>query len=186
MKLVERVWGKEKTYESEKEILFFGYDMVKTLVIGILIAILIALLFQEIKEAVFFLMIFIPLRQNAGGFHAKTRLRCAAISAVIYISVLVIVQYIYLNKWILLCLFVILSAVVAKYAPVENVNNKLDEKEIDIYGKRTKLILGIEDILFMFLFCFDMIKLLFIITVSHAVVVALLIIGIIQNKIYNL
>ena len=71
--------------KDENKVIEFGIEMIKMLIVAVIVAILTALIMKMLPEAVFFLFTFIPLRQNAGGYHTRHRITCAIMSVFIYI-----------------------------------------------------------------------------------------------------
>ena len=71
--------------KDENKVIEFGIEMIKMLSVAAIVAILIAMIMKMLPEAVFFLFTFIPLRQNAGGYHTRHRITCAIMSVFIYI-----------------------------------------------------------------------------------------------------
>lgn len=181
MKLIEKFY---KNYENdeEKEILEYGYEMLKTVVFGLIGAVIIATIMNELLYGMTLLIVIIPLRQNAGGFHAKSKGMCAIISVLIYICALLIIKYLPINKWALIGVFFLSAVVIIHDAPVDNVNNRLDETELKVYGNRTRIVLAIESVLFMLMFACRMYSLSLTVVESFVIVAMILIAGKVKNK----
>lgn len=181
MKLIGKLY---KNYENdeEKEILEYGYEMLKTVVLGLIGAVIIAIIMNEVLYGVMLLIFIMPLRQNAGGYHAKSKGVCAIISALIYICALLIIRYVPIYKWILIEIFFPSAIIIIHDAPVDNINNRLDEIELKVYGNRTRIVLAIESILFMLMFARQMYRLALIVVVSFSVVATILIAGKVKNN----
>lgn len=126
--------------------------MIKMLSVAAIVAILIAMIMKMLPEAVFFLFTFIPLRQNAGGYHTRHRITCAIMSVFIYIFVLIIIKNFEFNALMQIFLCFIDSLIILCFAPVENENNELDDKDKQIYKMRTLNILILESLAFSILF----------------------------------
>ena len=62
---------------------------------------LLAAMLHIFKEALIFMLFFIPLRSSIGGYHAQTRARCFVMSVLITMVVLLLLLP-YVNSWILL------------------------------------------------------------------------------------
>lgn len=182
MKFVERIWGNDANFEAEQEILNYGLDMAKTMVLGLIGALFISVMMHELFKGLLFLIILMPLRQNAGGYHAKTRIRCSIISSLIYIGALVVIKYAYIGKWCMLLVFLVAAMVIIKFAPVDNSNNKLDKVELEVYRDRTRIVLAIESIFFMLLFMSNLFQYAIIIVTSYLVVAGILGLGLIKNR----
>jgi len=89
------------------------------------------------------MMAYIPLRTYAGGYHAKTQLRCYVFSILMLSAVFVGMKLIHWTDpgyfIIILCAVIIIILV----APSESENKPFSEKEKAVYKKRTHIILGI-------------------------------------------
>lgn len=167
--------------ESSDEILEFGIEMIKLSVTAIVIAIIIAVIYDMIPEALFFFVSFIPLRQNAGGYHAKNRYSCAILSVMMYIVVLLIIRRCSINIFVQLILCVIASVIIIGLAPVGNKNNKLDNMEVEVYKSRTRNILVIELLAYMILLTLNFEYWCAIIVLSEILTSVLLCFGTLQN-----
>jgi len=161
---------------ENKDVIQFGIQMFQMLSVSMMVALAIALCMKMLAEAVVFLLVLIPLRQNAGGYHAKHKTTCAIMSMLIYICSLIIIQ-------LFLCL--IDSYVIMYFSPVENINNELDDKEREVYKNRTRNILIFELLIYMLLFVSYKQYWSGIIIMSITVVSALVYIGYLQNNIIN-
>lgn len=137
---------------------------------------------KMIPEACMFLVTFIPLRQNAGGYHTKHRWSCAVMSLLIYIAVLLSVRLCQINQFIQIMLFVVNMLVIIRLAPVDNIDNRLDDDEIRVYKNRTRNILVVELVIFMIFFICNCLHWCYIITMSVMVTGILVCIGTFQNK----
>lgn len=114
--------------------LFMMLNIVTTLIIGLLFAVL--------EESVIFMMAYIPLRTYAGGYHAKTQLRCYVFSILILSAVFGGIKLIHWTGSgyfiIILCAVIIILLL----APHESENKPFSEKEKAVYKKRAHIILG--------------------------------------------
>ena len=95
-------------------------------------------------ETIIFTLGYIPLRIYAGGYHAKTPLRCWCLSNIILAVSLVIVQNVekYYIAFDILSLIAIVVLIV--FMPVEDLHKPLDQNDRKKYKKRGVAILAIE------------------------------------------
>lgn len=170
---------------NNKYVIQFGIQMIQMLSIAIMVALIIALCMKMLPEAVVFLLILIPLRQNAGGYHTKHKITCAIMSISIYIGALVIIKIYIINSIIQLLLCFIDILIIMHLTPVENINNEFDDKEIEVYKSRSQNILVFEFLIYMLLFISDKQYWSSIIIMSITVVSALVCVGALQNNIIN-
>lgn len=185
MKLSEYINKYSEGKKVDSNVIEFGLEMTRDLTIAMIIALIDAIIFDKILETIFFLMILIPLRQNAGGFHTKSRLSCGILSFIILTVALYSMSKITLNSRLQLILCIISIIIIFALAPVDNINNQLEDIEISVYREKTRKILVFELLLFMILFILCMVYWSSIIVISFIVTSILLVIGYVQNIIVN-
>ena len=61
---------------ENKDVIQFGIQMFQMLSVSMMVALAIALCMKMLAEAVVFLLVLIPLRQNAGGYHHASWRTC--------------------------------------------------------------------------------------------------------------
>ena len=88
---------------------------------------------------------------NAGGFHLRSRKNCTVVSTFILIGMVMIIKYVTISPILSIVLWVISSVPIVLFAPIGNTNRELDEIEVKVYGRRTKIIWIAESMLFLFL-----------------------------------
>ncbi|MGN0319585.1 MAG: accessory gene regulator B family protein [Lachnospira sp.] len=169
----------------KREIVKFGLEMIRMLLISGIISILIAFFLKMLFEALIFLAVFIPLRQNAGGYHAKNKITCAIMSVIIYINTLYIIKNYNINGIMQLVLCFFNTVVIMYLAPASNNNNELDQAEREVYRHRTRIIFILELLIYMVLFISGLQYWSGIIIISVTIVSTLVCIGKIQNSIYE-
>lgn len=82
-KLVEYFVTNKIIDEERKDILSYGMEIVISSVITIGLCILISVVIRQLALCLIFLLIYCPIRLFAGGYHAKTRVRCSFLFVVI-------------------------------------------------------------------------------------------------------
>lgn len=130
--------------EKERNKYVYAYEILLNQLINLSIAAILAFISHELIGVLMFLIVYIPLRKYAGGFHAKSSERC------ILYSSLVILYIILLNKWlryvsngydkvIEIC-FMLLLVFVWHVAPIEAQNKQLDREERGKYRRKVHII----------------------------------------------
>lgn len=173
----------KKFDKADENVIKFGLEMLYTIVISGGIALLIALYMKSFFEAVIFLSVLMPLRQNAGGYHADKRIICAIISLFIYVLALYVIKYVNISGVVQFLIFVMCSMYIIRYAPVDSINNKLDDMEYAYYKLKTRRIVVIISTLFTLLYIWEYYYWSQIIIEAVSISTGLLIIGNIKNKI---
>lgn len=139
---IARIIGAEGNIQEEileyglKQMLLSLLNFVTTMVLGIV--------FGCVYEGCIFILAYAILRSFAGGYHAKTPLRCY-FASVFLISIFFALMKVMNNRTGLLLTAVAVSIVmVFALAPIEAVNKPLDKEERLVYRRRTRQILFIE------------------------------------------
>lgn len=127
---------------DDKELYVYGFHQGFILLANILTAILIGFLFNRETEIIIFLAAYIPLRSNAGGYHAKTSFRCYIFSIVMIVVVILVIGLHFWNALNVIAITTISTGIIMLFAPMEDINKPLDQNEKQIYKKRSHIILS--------------------------------------------
>ena len=111
---------------------------------------IIGMVFGMLLESILFMVAYIPLRSYAGGYHAKTAVRCYFFSIVMISAVLWVMRYVMYSGLICGCLTAISGSVIWFLVPVEDRNKPLDDVEKVVYRKRARGMVLAESILLLF------------------------------------
>lgn len=95
-------------------------------------------------ESIVFLAAYVLIRRYAGGFHAKTPVRCYIYSSVMILISLLAIKYLIHSIITSIIIATIGSISICLFAPVEDRNKPLDDKEKTIYRKKTIIYFLIE------------------------------------------
>lgn len=126
--------------KEEMEICCFGLECLFLKIITFASYLVIAIIMKRLKEFVVIMLIFIPLRRNAGGYHAKTRGKCYLLSCGILIVTLIACE-IRLELYIVLTLLIGLSIIFWMTLPVDNENRIMDISEKIFFQARVRKII---------------------------------------------
>jgi len=151
VKVFERIAGNlvsNGTISAEdKEIYEYGLKRIATTILNAVTTLIIGFIFCMIWQSILFMVSYVPLRSYVGGYHARTPLRCYIFSIILTVCVLLSIKYIPHNNILFYALTIISGAVVFVFAPIGDENKPLDETEIKVFKKRTKIILFTEIVL---------------------------------------
>lgn len=151
MKAVERLVVKliadGAIEEEDREIYEYGFHHGIMLIINIICTIAIGIAMKMFWEVLLFLAAFVPLRTNAGGFHAKTQFRCFIYSNLIVVIILFFGRLLAGHRLLLAIIGMAAAIVITLLAPVEDQNKPLDETEVIVYGKKARRALLIDILL---------------------------------------
>lgn len=143
-KIVNDLTRSDIVKAEDAEIYIYGINQILMYSINISSALIIGLIFGKFFEAAVFIVAYCSLRSFAGGYHAKTPLRCYVFSVIMLIIVLVGIKYLYLTEWMYYVVLLAAALVVIVLSPVEDKNKPLDEIDHRVYKKRTILIAATE------------------------------------------
>lgn len=171
--------------EEDAEVYIYGINQILAYVLNASSSLIIGLIFGVTFEIVIFMAAYIPLRSFAGGYHAKTPLRCYIFSVIMLIVVSIGLKYLSVSEWVYYAVLLASVLGVLVLSPVEDRNKPLDEMEHKVYKKRTVFIAAAE---LAVCFVFKLVRLdnLFLAMVySFAVLSFMLIAGKVKNQFFN-
>ncbi len=117
--------------EKEFRVYSYGFELIIAFAANALTVLLIGLIFGKFVHTLLFLLTYCPIRQYAGGFHAKNYSRCLLTFATIYLVTIFTINYIDLEVYqipIMIGLAVSLIGICI-LSPVEHRNNPLSNAE---------------------------------------------------------
>lgn len=183
-KIVETLIYNKIIPKEDRELYTYGFQQGWIFLTNIFTTILIGWVFNMLRESIVFLIIYMPLRFYAGGYHAKTPLRCYLLSILLISTVLLGTKTF---QWIdsLLIIFIATTwagGIIYLLAPVESRNKPLCDKERKVYKSRTGIIL-------LFLFTMELVlcisgqeEIVIAIIMTFIAVAMMEIAGLIKNK----
>ncbi len=149
--LSERVTGwllaNEAIPREDKEIYRYGIQQGMIALVNLGTTIVIGMVFGRLLESILFMAAYMPLRSFAGGYHAKTAVRCYFFSIVMMSAVLWVMRCVTYSGLVCGCLTVVSGSIIWFLVPVEDRNKPLDELEKVVYRKRARKIVLAESIL---------------------------------------
>ena len=127
--------------KKEIEIVDFGIESMVGTFFSLFITLIIGVYFDLTVEGVMFYFFSLPLRKNAGGYHAETKIRCCVFSILVVFLIFLFFSYGNITISYYIIISVILIGIIFLLAPVENPKKHLDILEQKVYMKRTRTIL---------------------------------------------
>lgn len=182
--IVQQLISRQLVEQSDAAIYAFGIRTMIIQVLHFLIIVLLGILTDALWENLLFLLAFLILRVNAGGYHAPTNLLCYLITFVTDLAVLLLIIYFPAEQYTAYIIIAALTAaaVLFRLAPVENSQKLLDTVESSVYYRRTVIITLVLLAAIMLTLYFNMAKPAFILMLSIAVTSLFVTIGYHQNK----
>lgn len=133
------------------EIYIYGINQILVSILNIASALILGAIFGVFYEIAVFMAAYIPLRTFAGGYHAKTPLRCYVFSMIMLAIVSVSLRYFCIADEAYYVILVISIVVILILSPVEDKNKSVNEIEYKIYIKRTAIIVATEFAIYLIL-----------------------------------
>lgn len=130
--------------EEEVELYRYAYSLLFMQAGNLLAAAAIGICFRAIPFLALFLLIFIPLRSFAGGYHASTPFWCSVLSALMELGVAGAFHFGWLARMEEVLFLVAWGSglVIGLTAPLEAKNKPLDDGERKLYGRRARQLLA--------------------------------------------
>ena len=142
-KVVKKLIDSGNITSSERELYEYGIFILMSNILYIVITAILGLVFGLFYQSLLFFIVFMVIRQYAGGYHASTELRCEIFTTLCILASIIIMRLISgnLSFLVVLGLTAFLSILIFVFAPIDTDEKTLDEVELKIFCKRTKLIL---------------------------------------------
>ena len=133
--------------EEDRELYIFGAEQGIWMLLNVATAGILGCLTGELLSCIVYLLLYIPLRRYAGGFHAAGYVRCWAGSGVMILAVLLAVRYREVPIWAELLIILACAVLIARLSPVTVPNRPLSDEEKTIYRKKARMIAAVQVIL---------------------------------------
>lgn len=119
----------------------YGLQQGFILLLNIITMLLLGLLNHMLLESILFIFAYCPLRTFAGGFHARTQLRCYLGGIALTQTVLLAIRFIPQQLPILLLLAAFAFVTIFVLAPVADSNKPLTVKETQVFRQKAHRLL---------------------------------------------
>lgn len=121
--------------KSEYEIYTYGFDLIISGLMNVLLVIGAGIVIDKVWEALLYVCIMIIVRMYTGGYHADTHVMCNIIFLIAFLFSILAMKLVNSFEvswciWILQCIGLI---IVTRYAPLENRNKKLNMVQKEKY-----------------------------------------------------
>ena len=137
------------------------------------------------KEALLMIIAFGCIRKSAFGLHAKSSIVCTINTVGMFVGGAYISQYIKINNYVVLSVFLILNLLIYKYAPADTENHPLIGKKLRERLRKQTVVTGIFLMFIALIVPGPSTKMLVTLSVSFAVIKILPITYKILNRGYN-
>ena len=170
--------------DEHYEICRYGIKEGLSIILNIVTTIAIGIACGMLWQALLFTLLYIPLRSNAGGYHASSVTRCYFYSILMMIAVLFAIKHIAIPSFICVIALTISIIVISANAPVEDLNKPLDDKEQIVYRKRTLIVIMVESFLWLLTAIMEYTQINLCITWVFLIMSVILLMGKCKKRIY--
>lgn len=123
---------------EEKELYAYGLQEGFLMIWNMLTTVMLGMMFHLVWESIIYMVAYIPVRVYAGGYHAKTQLRCYFFSIGMTVLSLAVIKWITWSYIICFIMSALSGGIIFMLSPVEDANKPLDEIEIKVYRKKAR------------------------------------------------
>lgn len=171
-KVVRSLVSQGSICEEDSELYHFGIEQLYLFFVNIVTTILIGVIMGMIWQSILFMLAYIPLRKFAGGYHAKTPMRCYCMSVALIVAVLLLIHFVVPSVLVITLIWIASMVVIYLKAPVGSINKPLSEGEKALFRKVALIIAAGESIcmLVAFVNSWDMVGECFLISIITAAV----------------
>lgn len=183
-KLTEHYIKKGKIESEDREVYVYCFDIAISTFLNFSLLVIIAICTRSYIESLIFGLSFITLRNYAGGLHAKTHIGCSILLIVVIFGWILCVNNVavlYLKYTSILFLLISVPFIVT-FAPVDNVNNPLDNEQKRKYKNKCILVTIFWILVSLAFFFFKKYTYLFVISYTFLIILLSLIVQKIINK----
>ncbi len=173
--------SREAIEEKNRTIYEYGLYLFLLTALNAVTALTLGALLQVFWPTCLFLLFFMPLRQYAGGYHAKTSLRCYFLSAGSMLISQLMFRFWLPEKEISVALFLGAAVLVWLLAPVPALTKPLSSPEYRAYRKRARLVLAVQLLLMVVFLLLQAEEILFYLALAVTMASILVVAGRIQN-----
>ena len=182
-KIASKLVESETIPEEDKELYEYGLRQVASTFATAATTLVIGFILGMVLASALFMASYIPLRSYAGGYHARTPLRCYIFSLVLTVGVLLGIRYFPHDLALTAGLVLAAGAIILVFAPFADENKPLDEIEKKVFRKRMRIVLFAEIVLISAFWALGWTWVAVCIAVSVAVAGLMVIVGLLRNAI---
>jgi accessory gene regulator B len=128
--------------KEDKELYVYGLRQGFLLVLNIASVLLLALALDLFWQSMVFLAGYYPLRTYAGGYHAKSPLKCYACSLILIVTVLGLMRHLEWSSGMLIISALAATSILVLLAPMQADKKPLDESERCLYRRKALRLTG--------------------------------------------
>lgn len=155
--LVDRLERSETIPTDELEVYSYGFFILISHIVYFIICLIFGLLFKCVVESLVFLTLFHSIRKYAGGYHAKTEVRCEIIStlSIVFCIIMIRLALLYDFRMAIIISVIISDTVILMLCPLDSPEKPLTNEETRHYRGLSWIILTIISLIVIVSFVLD-------------------------------
>ena len=147
-KLVRLFCEQKVVDESKADAYVYGYELLISSVVSILLVILISIICGDVRYSLSFLIGFIPQRIYIGGYHATSHTRCYLAFTGLALICILLSKVIAANHLFRILTTAALMGIAIFFSPIEATNKPLGKKKRLSYKMVASVLSSIDEVLF--------------------------------------
>ena len=132
--------------EEDRSLYEYGYQLLIGKLLVYVLILVMGIWTGSLLQIFVFLLAFTPIRQYAGGFHLEKAGACIWASGFLVCAAGQYLRFVPVPGIGTMLLWGVSIGIIWALAPVGCSNKRLDEKETEVYRRRTRILLGLESI----------------------------------------
>lgn len=149
-KISTKLIDKKVIKEEDQEIYTYGFEIVISSLLILIGMIGLGILLHQLLKVIVFILFFCSLRIQAGGYHAKTHLKCF-IYFLLSCFFAILISYLLkdYNRNLLIIVLVLIESciIIFTYAPVDTINKPLCDSEKINYKRKSMVTVIIQSLI---------------------------------------
>lgn len=170
---------------NKAEEYIYGLELTLAVLLNDISVIIIGFLMGMVWQAILFLFLSSLIRRFSGGFHFSSQIRCYLSMCIMCPLVLLIVKYSANNVLAWSVIMAVSTLILLIVSPVPALEKPLDEKEENVYGFISRIIIIAVTAAYAVLCGFGQLYIAKIVAVTVSVVAIFAILGKIKHKLYG-
>lgn len=141
-KISSKLIDKKIIKEDDKEVYTYGFEIIISSLLILAGMIIIGIIFKCLLKVIVFILFFCSLRIQAGGYHAKSHLKCFTYFLLSCFTAIIISHLLLdFDKNLIIIILVLIESciIIITYAPVDTINKPLCNSEKDTYKKKSMI-----------------------------------------------
>lgn len=170
---------------NKAEEYIYGLELTLAVLLNDISVIIIGFLMGMIWQAILFLFLSSLIRRFAGGFHFSSQIRCYLSMCIMCPLILLIIKYSANNVLAWSVIMAVSTLILLIVSPVPALEKPLDEKEENVYGFISRIIIIAAAAAYAVLCGFGQVYIAKIIAITVSVVAIFAILGKVKHKLYG-